>query len=32
MHSSKTAEGREETEAWDRVTADAWADLPPYEG
>ena len=25
----QTPVGQEEAEAWDRVTADAWADLPP---
>ena len=28
----QTPEGQEEAEAWDRVAADAWADLPSYEG
>jgi hypothetical protein len=30
--SEQTREGGEEAGAWDRMTADAWADLPPYEG
>jgi hypothetical protein len=28
----QTSEGWEEAKAWDRVTADAWADLQSYEG